>query len=34
MISAEHGSGIGDLLDDVFAVLPETSAAAEEEPKA
>ena len=23
MISAEHGSGIGDLLDDVFAVLPE-----------
>ena len=22
MISAEHGSGIGDLLDDVFAVLP------------
>jgi GTPase len=23
-ISAEHGSGIGDLLDDVFAVLPET----------
>ena len=23
MISAEHGAGIGDLLDDVFAVLPE-----------
>ena len=23
-ISAEHGSGIGDLLDEVFAVLPET----------
>jgi GTP-binding protein len=23
-ISAEHGSGIGDLLDDVFAVLPES----------
>ena len=30
MISAEHGSGIGDLLDDVFAVLPE--AVPEEEP--
>ena len=25
-ISAEHGSGIGDLLDDVFAVLPEPEA--------
>jgi GTP-binding protein len=24
-ISAEHGSGIGDLLDEVFAVLPESS---------
>ncbi len=32
MISAEHGSGIGDLLDDVFAVLPER--AVEEEPTA
>ena len=29
MISAEHGAGIGDLLDEVFAVLPEPS---EEEP--
>ena len=25
MISAEHGAGIGDLLDEVFAVLPEPS---------
>ena len=25
MISAEHGAGIGDLLDEVFAVLPEDS---------
>jgi GTPase len=31
-ISAEHGNGIGDLLDDVWAVLPKESAAAEEKP--
>jgi GTP-binding protein len=31
-ISAEHGVGIGDLLDEVWAVLPETSAAAGREP--
>lgn len=34
-VSAEHGRGIGDLLDAVFAVLPESSpapAAAEDEP--
>ena len=30
MISAEHGAGIGDLLDEVFAVLPEPGV--EEEP--
>src|SRR5580658_5538276 len=30
-ISAEHGSGIGDLLDEVFAVLPERTHEAEEE---
>jgi GTP-binding protein len=30
-ISAEHGSGIGDLLDEVFAVLPERTAVAEPE---
>jgi GTP-binding protein len=29
-ISAEHGNGIGDLLDDVWAVLPKEDAAAEE----
>src|ERR1700732_1284429 len=28
-ISAEHGSGIGDLLDAVFEVLPESAEAAE-----
>ncbi len=28
MISAEHGAGIGDLLDDVFAVLPKDNASA------
>ena len=33
MISAEHGAGIGDLLDEVFAVLPEASEE-EEEPTA
>ena len=32
MISAEHGSGIGDLLDEVFAVLPEPREEAEDEP--
>ena len=32
MISAEHGSGIGDLLDDVFAVLPEAGPEEPEEP--
>ena len=32
MISAEHGSGIGDLLDDVFAVLPEAGPEEAEEP--
>jgi GTP-binding protein len=31
-ISAEHGAGIGDLLDEVFAVLPERTAEAEPEP--
>ena len=31
MISAEHGSGIGDLLDAVYAVLPERNAANEED---
>ncbi len=31
MISAEHGSGIGDLLDSVYAVLPERNAANESE---
>jgi GTP-binding protein len=31
-ISAEHGAGIGDLLDEVFAVLPERTAEAEVEP--
>jgi GTP-binding protein len=30
-ISAEHGSGIGDLLDEVFAVLPELDASDEED---
>ena len=30
-ISAEHGSGIGDLLDEVFAVLPEPADASDEE---
>jgi GTP-binding protein len=30
-ISAEHGSGIGDLLDDVFAVLPEKTGDEDEE---
>jgi GTP-binding protein len=29
-ISAEHGNGIGDLLDDVWAVLPKEGSAAEE----
>ena len=29
-ISAEHGIGIGDLLDEVFAVLPEPAEVAEE----
>ena len=34
-ISAEHGSGIGDLLDDVFAVLPEAgNESLEQEPVA
>jgi GTP-binding protein len=32
MISAEHGSGIGDLLDDVFAVLPVPVEEQDEEP--
>lgn len=32
MVSAEHGSGIGDLLDDVFAVLPEPVTETEEDP--
>jgi len=31
-ISAEHGSGIGDLLDEVFAVLPEPKMVEESEP--
>lgn len=31
MISAEHGAGIGDLLDDVFAVLPENGSAEKQE---
>ncbi len=31
-ISAEHGHNIGDLLDDVFAVLPQTEPLAEPEP--
>ncbi len=34
MISAEHGSGIGDLLDEVFAVLPEDRGEEEAEPTA
>ncbi len=34
MISAEHGSGIGDLLDEVYAVLPEYTKDAEPEPTA
>jgi GTP-binding protein len=33
MISAEHGAGIGDLLDAVFAVLPPPLEIEEEEPK-
>ena len=32
-ISAEHGAGIGDLLDEVFAVLPEASDEVEEAPE-
>ncbi len=32
MISAEHNVGIGDMLDDVFAVLPEPSAEEEHDP--
>jgi GTP-binding protein len=32
-ISAEHGSGIGDLLDDVFAVLPASKDGVEPEPE-
>ncbi len=31
-VSAEHGNGIGDLLDDVFAVLPPQQTASEIEP--
>jgi GTPase len=31
-ISAEHGAGIGDLLDEVFAVLPESKEPEEQEP--
>ena len=32
MISAEHGSGIGDLLDEIFAALPEQKDTDDEEP--
>ena len=32
MISAEHGTGIGDLLDNVYAVLPEYTKGSEPEP--
>jgi GTP-binding protein len=31
-VSAEHGNGIGDLLDDIFAVLPPQQTASEVEP--